>query len=214
MATIAENLLALNEAKTNIKVALENKGQDLTDVPFSEYGTVIENLPSDNSRERMISMINRTITELTLEDFEGVTRIGNGAFNYCQNLTTVEIKDSVTTIGNSSFGNCNKLVSINIPNSVTLLSGYMFNGCTSLPSIELPNSITKIDTYVFNNCKALASVILPTTPPTLMSVNAFNSVPSTCVFYCKTQESLEAYQAATNWSSLTSTYTFTVIEGE
>ena len=42
MATISENLVALNEAKQSIKSAIESKGQDLTGVPFTEYGGKIE----------------------------------------------------------------------------------------------------------------------------------------------------------------------------
>ena len=42
MATISENLQTLNEAKQAIKAAIENKGQDLTDVPFTQYAEKIE----------------------------------------------------------------------------------------------------------------------------------------------------------------------------
>ena len=41
MSTIAENLLALQQVKTNIKTAIEGKGQDLTNVPFTEYAEKI-----------------------------------------------------------------------------------------------------------------------------------------------------------------------------
>ena len=41
MATIAENLLALQQVKTDIKTAIEGKGQDLTNVPFTEYAEKI-----------------------------------------------------------------------------------------------------------------------------------------------------------------------------
>lgn len=42
MATISENLIALNETKQNIKTAIEGKGQDLTGVPFTQYADKIE----------------------------------------------------------------------------------------------------------------------------------------------------------------------------
>lgn len=45
MATISENLQTLNEAKLAIKTAIENKGIDLTDVPFTEYAEKIEATP-------------------------------------------------------------------------------------------------------------------------------------------------------------------------
>jgi hypothetical protein len=46
MATIAENLITLNETKQAIKTAIEEKGQDLTDVPFTEYADKIEAITS------------------------------------------------------------------------------------------------------------------------------------------------------------------------
>lgn len=48
MATISENLEALKTAKTNIKSAIEGKGQDLTDVPFAQYGEKIEAIQTSN----------------------------------------------------------------------------------------------------------------------------------------------------------------------
>ena len=41
MSTIAENLLSLQQVKTDIKTAIEGKGQDLTNVPFTEYAEKI-----------------------------------------------------------------------------------------------------------------------------------------------------------------------------
>ena len=41
MATIAENLLTLNETKQAIKIAIEEKGQDLTNIPFTKYAEKI-----------------------------------------------------------------------------------------------------------------------------------------------------------------------------
>ena len=41
MATISENLQTLNEIKSAIKIAIEEKGQDLTNVPFTQYAEKI-----------------------------------------------------------------------------------------------------------------------------------------------------------------------------
>ena len=47
METIAENLQVLNEAKLAIKSAIEEKGQDLTDVPFTAYASKIAEISSN-----------------------------------------------------------------------------------------------------------------------------------------------------------------------
>ena len=49
MATISENLQTLATAKANIKSAIESKGQDLTNVPFTEYAGKISAIESGGS---------------------------------------------------------------------------------------------------------------------------------------------------------------------
>ena len=43
----------------------------------------------------------------SVEIEEGVTSIGDYAFQYCSGLTSVTIPNSVTSIGNEAFGGCN-----------------------------------------------------------------------------------------------------------
>ena len=58
-----------------------------------------------------------------------VTMIGNNAFDYCQNLTSVTIPESVTSIGYYAFELCRGLKSVNIPSGVTYIGGWAFNQC-------------------------------------------------------------------------------------
>lgn len=92
---------------------------------------------------------------------------------------------------------------------ITALRRCAFYDCGLLTSVELPDTVTKILDNAFAYCGGLSEVYLPETPPTLGTM-CFTNVPTTCTFYCKTQESLEAYKAATNWSELAKTFTFAV----
>lgn len=85
-----------------------------------------------------------------------------------------------------------------------------FSSRPNLKKVAMPNSVTKIEQYAFNWCTKLEGIWLPETPPTLVNANSFDKINSKCVFYCKSQESLEAYKKAANWSTLTGTYTFVV----
>ena len=59
----------------------------------------------------------------------GVTSIGNYAFDYCKSLTSVTIPDSVESIGDGAFRDCTSLASVTIPNSVTSIGFRAFYGC-------------------------------------------------------------------------------------
>ena len=89
-----------------------------------------------------------------------VTSIGNSAFHFCTNLTSVTISNSVTSIGDYAFNNCTNLTSVTIPNSVKSIGTSAFRFCSGLTSITIPNSITSMGRYVFSGCTGLTSVTI------------------------------------------------------
>ena len=58
-----------------------------------------------------------------------VTCIGEDAFVFCYNLTSVTIPNSVTSIGEGVFWACRGLTSVTIPNSVTSIGNFAFRNC-------------------------------------------------------------------------------------
>ncbi|HEY5232924.1 MAG TPA: leucine-rich repeat domain-containing protein [Verrucomicrobiae bacterium] len=65
----------------------------------------------------------------------GVTSIGDYAFSYDDNLTSVTIPGSVTAIGDYAFAGCDSLTSVTIPGSVTNIGDDAFFNCHSLTSV-------------------------------------------------------------------------------
>ena len=70
-------------------------------------------------------------------DGKKVTAIGDGAFSWCDSLTSVTIPDSVTTIGDSAFGSCSSLTSVIIPASVAQIGVNPFAECSALKTISV-----------------------------------------------------------------------------
>ena len=78
----------------------------------------------------------------------------------------------------------------------------MFYYCYSLSRLTIPASVTTIGAYAFYQCTSMDRLcFLSETPPTVDNVNAFTSVPTTCVVEVPAA-SLEAYQNATNYSGI------------
>ena len=90
-----------------------------------------------------------------------VKSIGNYAFYYCPELTSITIPNSVTSIGDGAFGNCSGLTSVTIPNSVTSIGWSAFYGCSGLTSVTIPNSVTSIGSSTFYGCSGLTSLTIP-----------------------------------------------------
>ena len=85
------------------------------------------------------------ITDLVLTDVdnnvesfvipEGVTIIGEHAFENCSLLSDITIPDTVPQIEKCAFFNCCSLTDIIIPDSVTSICSEAFYGCSNLESM-------------------------------------------------------------------------------
>lgn len=98
------------------------------------------------------------LTSITVPN--GVTSIGDGAFFNCEYLTSVTIPNSVTSIGEDAFAWCSYLTSVTIPDSVISIGNEAFYSCYSLETITIPNSVTSIGKSAFENCKGLIIVTI------------------------------------------------------
>jgi len=97
--------------------------------------------------------------KITLESVEySVVAIGEGAFNGCDNLTSIIIPNTVTSINYKAFYGCGRITSIIIPNSVTYIGSFAFGNCISLSTVFMPSSVTTIDGSAFYKCENLTSL--------------------------------------------------------
>ncbi len=108
----------------------------------------------------------------TVEIADGVTKIGNNAFAYCNNLTDITVPESVAAIGSNAFYNCYKLTGIEIPESVTVIDRNTFYGCEAFTSVSIPDSVTTIGESAFYRCSDLTSISIPDNV-TVIGKNAF-----------------------------------------
>lgn len=79
-----------------------------------------------------------------------VTKIGDGAFQFCENLRGVTLPNSLEKVGMYSFMECTSLTGIDMPESVLNIEPEAFLGCTALKDINLGSHITSIGYSAFH----------------------------------------------------------------
>jgi len=99
------------------------------------------------------------ITQINIDN--GVTSIGNIAFQDCINLTSVNSPNSIVSIGQYAFYNCINLASFNFSNSIVSIEGYAFYNCSKLTSVSFYDNVKNIGYYAFGSCTSLTSVDIP-----------------------------------------------------
>ncbi len=82
-------------------------------------------------------------------------------FQYCTNITEVELPDSLTHIAGYAFDGCISLRTINFPEGLEYISNYAFRNCRSLTTVALPDSMKDIGNNVFENCTSLTTANVP-----------------------------------------------------
>ena len=102
---------------------------------------------------------------------EGVTSIGDHAFEYCDGLKSVTIPSSVTSIGLNPFVHCRGLTSISVASGNTKYDSR--NNCKAIiekstntliagcKNTVIPSSVTSIGERAFEGCEGLWSVTIP-----------------------------------------------------
>ena len=123
--------------------------------------------------------MNKTVTEITADDFRGATQINSYLLNNCDNLLKVTIPSTVTQLGGNAMSQCDKLAEVIFEGNVEFLNGGALSGNTALQRID------------FTHC---------TSVPTLQHTSTLQSLPAACKILVP-MTLVEQWKAATNWST-------------
>ena len=147
--------LASGECGEDLRWELDNRGT----LTISGSGIMRSYQVTYSSDDTPWAAYKPDITRIIIQ--EGVTAIGDSAFEYCTALTSVSIPDSVTVIGQCAFKNCTSLVELNLGNGLTTLKKEAFSLCKDLREVTLPESLTTMNELAFSNCESLMYIIIP-----------------------------------------------------
>ena len=143
------------------------------------------------------------MTSITIP--EGVTSIGEKAFDDCEGLTSITIPEGVTSIGDRAFSYCSGLTSITIPKGVTAIGYRTFSRCSNLTSITIPEGVTAIGEEAFSYCSGLTSILCKSKKPASCDGSVFSSYQPRLIIPIGSEE---AYASAAGWKEFTNRSVF------
>ncbi len=98
---------------------------------------------------------NTDITSVIIKN--NIVGIGVKAFYSCDNLASIVLSDNITNIGYSAFEKCYKLISFTIPEDVTNIPSWCFYECSSLETIYIGKKLASIEGSILSNCHNLTA---------------------------------------------------------
>ena len=112
-----------------------------------------------NDRTLLFAFLSNHINQYNIP--ETVRIIKAGAFECCEELTSVFIPSSVKEIEREAFARCYELKDITIPTSVKTIGANAFNNCWNLECVIINNPDVWIESNAFSECKALSTIQIP-----------------------------------------------------
>ena len=102
---------------------------------------------------------NNNVTSITIP--ESVTTLSYAAFSYCESLVSISLPSSISSVDACTFTGCANLTSVTISDGIDNISDDMFSGCSKLESISIPDSVTRIGDRAFWECDNLSYANIP-----------------------------------------------------
>jgi hypothetical protein len=160
--SIASEIDRIQNAKTSIKTAIENKGVEVGDGTIDTYASKIDEISTGGNDDVLASILSRTITEINANDFpESVTYIGNNAFYGCAKLTKVILPPQLIGFGHSAFLDCKLLTEVHLNGGLESIGHSSFSSCTALTELIIPNTVYSIGAWAFRGCYKLKTLFIP-----------------------------------------------------
>lgn len=137
---------------------------------FHELGNNVTSLTTVNVLKDVTSLSNgmfngrSTITTVTFEDGEKNLAIGEGCFNGCTGITSLNLPARLSSMGKQAFANTTGVATLSIPenSSLTTIPEQAFKSCGNATQAEfditIPRSVTLIEDEGFGDMWRLKTV--------------------------------------------------------
>ena len=113
------------------------------------------------------------LTSLPVPEHTYIVTIGDNAFKGCKNLALTSLPPTMKEIGTGVFQSCSKITATSLPQGITKIGDYAFMHCRGLAITSIPAGVTEIGYLAFYNCTGLTSITFKGTPSSIY-LNAFS----------------------------------------
>lgn len=187
------------------EIAIPSRVTEIGDGAFAycdNLGAFYGNIATEDNRCLIVGTTLEAFAPAGLTTYsviDGVTEIGGGAFEGCDNIIGVSLPATLREIDERAFAYCLSLTSMTVPAGVAEIEPSTFEGCSALITVVLPNTINEIDALSFSGCTALQSIYCAAVTPPRLAAGTFDNVASGAIIYVPAA-SVDAYKTAPSWS--------------
>lgn len=164
------------KAATNLEFAPTADGKAMEVIGLGRYAEHELIVPSTYEGKPVVAVSglgNSDLKHVQIPD--SVTKIGDRAFEYCEDLCYIVCPDTITEIGQCAFYDC-RIYNFTIPKGVTKINIGTFYYCKMLFTVTLHENITEIGDSAFCFCYNLEKVVLP---------EKIDSIPDSAFYQCE-----------------------------
>lgn len=199
--------------KTLLKVFMPDSVEKMDNTVFNECENLISIRFSHSLKEIPAHTCSGCLALEKVIIPEGVTNIGDGAFNsgdipmsYSEikfpktlksiereafsnndSVTEISLSDGLESIGTYAFAGNTSLVKVSIGDGITELSEGVFSGDTILKNVSLPYGLKSIGKFVFEKDKNIEELYIPETVESIQN-NIFWNTHSTVTIYSSKED--------------------------
>lgn len=119
---------------------------------------------------------------------EGVTSVGNNAFEFIPRVTSISLPSTLKTIGSGAFSGAVSLTALTIPTGVEKIGDVAFSEA-GISSLRIPNTVKELGMAAFNYCQNLSSVTIG---------SGISSISDYAFFWCAKLKSITIPKTVTN----------------
>lgn len=155
---------AFEKDKTVLKVIMPDSVEKMENAVFNECENLMEIRFSHSLKEIPAHTCSGCLALEKVIIPEGVTTIGDGAFNsgdIPMSYSEIKFPKTLKSIEREAFSNNDSVTEISLPDGLESIGTYAFAGNTSLVKVSIGDGITELSDGVFSGDKLLKNISLP-----------------------------------------------------